>query len=90
MPLREVYPGDVPDGEFSRLMDRLTGNPPLEVTLLSDGGPWAIHDMPCPVCLDCKAVVNLNGGGFAPCWSCQRAGWELRRRPWWFWRRLGR
>jgi hypothetical protein len=86
MSLREVYPGDVPDAEFAAVLDRLRDPVPLEVTLLSDDGSWAVHDMPCPVCLDRKAVVDLSGGGFGPCAECSRAGWELRqqrRKGWW-------
>jgi hypothetical protein len=87
MPLREVYPDEVGEDAWWATLERLNG-PPLTVTLASDGGPWAVHDMPCPVCLDRKAVVNLDSGGFGPCAVCQRAGWELRRRPRRFWRRI--
>ena len=48
-----------------------------EPTIITDGGPWAEHDMACGVCRKKPAVMNLNGWTFSPCWSCQRAGWNL-------------
>ena len=57
--------------------------PLLEPTIITDGGPWADHNMPCAVCRALPAVLALNSGRFEPCWTCQRAGWRtVRRRRW--------
>lgn len=82
--LHEVYP-DTHPAEFDRTLHRVRDFGPLDITLVSDGGPWAVHNMPCPVCLNRKAVVDLSLGGFGPCWPCRELGWDLvRRRPrWW-------
>lgn len=53
--------------------------------VITDGGPWAVHDQACAVCSTNKAVLNLNLGVFEPCGECQIRGWQLRKR-----RRLGR
>jgi hypothetical protein len=52
----------------------------LKPTIITDGGPWAIHNMPCAVCGIKVAVLNLGAGHFEPCWECQRVGWEMRKR----------
>lgn len=54
--------------------------------VVTDGGPWALHDMACPVCSDQPAILNLSIGVFEPCGRCQADGWQLRRRRRW-WRR---
>lgn len=46
-------------------------------------GPVATHNMPCAVCRDRKAVLNMNTGIFRPCWECQQDGWSILRKPWW-------
>lgn len=51
----------------------------LSPTIQTDGGPWARHNMSCPVCSVRVAVLDLDDGTFHPCWSCQEKGWELRR-----------
>jgi hypothetical protein len=51
----------------------------LQPTVLTDGGPWATHNMPCPVCGQRPAVLELHDGRFHPCWDCQRAGWRTLR-----------
>lgn len=54
------------------------------------GSPVADHDMPCAVCRENHAVLNLNEGIFLPCWQCRAKGFRLRFQPrrWWqFWRR---
>ena len=57
---------------------------PLEIL---DLGPAVQHNMRCAVCQEKHAVLNLNTGVFQPCWSCQAAGYEVRRRwQWKFWR----
>lgn len=57
----------------------------LEPTIITDGGPWALHDMPCAVCLVKPAVYDLGNGTFQPCWNCQIYDWQLvkRRKRWW-------
>lgn len=55
-------------------------------TVVTDGGPWALHDVACPVCSEHSAILNLNLGVFEPCGACAAAGWQLRRRRRW-WRR---
>jgi hypothetical protein len=52
-------------------------------TVATDGGPWAKHNMPCPVCLDNRAVLNIGTGRFDVCWKCQRIGWGIVRLPKW-------
>lgn len=47
--------------------------------IVTDGGPWAMHDMACAVCHDRKAVLDIGTGIFQPCWSCQSSGWTLAR-----------
>ena len=58
-----------------------------EIKVVTDGGPWANHNMPCAVCRDHPAVLNLNCGVMEPCWTCQADGWFTRkkrrwRKPW--------
>lgn len=52
----------------------------LRPTVVTDGGPWADHDMPCAVCRTRPAVLDLASGVFEPCWECQSDGWQLRKR----------
>jgi hypothetical protein len=55
-----------------------------EITIETDGGPWAKHNMPCAVCRNRKAVLDMSSGHFKPCWDCQADGWTLeQRRPSW-------
>lgn len=49
----------------------------MQPEVLSDGGPWAIHNMPCCVHSQEKAVLNLNSGVFGPSWKAQREGYRL-------------
>ena len=51
-----------------------------EPVVITDGGPWAVHDVACPVCRSRKAILDLGHGTFLPCGPCQRVGWELHRR----------
>jgi len=47
-------------------------------TIVTDGGPWANHNMPCAVYDQKeKAVLNLNSGVFQPSWKAQQNGWHL-------------
>lgn len=52
----------------------------LQPEIVTDGGPWAMHNMPCAVCVERKAILNLSIGVFEPCGECQSLGWETRRR----------
>lgn len=46
--------------------------------IVTDGGPWADHDMACPVYyLSKPAVLDLNTGVFHPSWKAQDQGWRL-------------
>jgi len=51
------------------------------------GAPFADHNMPCAVCGEKKAVLELWCGRFQPCWECQRKGWKLRKKVVW-WKRI--
>lgn len=59
----------------------------LEVNIVSDGGPWAMHNMPCAICLKKKAVLHLDTYVFYPCWSCQKE-WKLKKRRMSWWNRI--
>lgn len=50
-----------------------------EPVIVTDGGPWAEHDMACAVCHENKAVLFLNTGVFWPCDRCRARGWALIR-----------
>lgn len=70
------------------MSDRL---PLLKITVESDGGPWARHNMPCGVCQKNHAVLDLNLWVYLPCWYCQDEGWEMRRcKPRWWQKRYRR
>ena len=51
----------------------------LRPTIVTDGGPWAEHDYPCPVHLDEPAVLHLDTGIFHPSWKADKEGWMLIR-----------
>lgn len=53
-------------------------------TIVTDGGPWAEHDQACAVCSVRCAVLDIGTGIFHPCWACQRVGWRLLRRRWFY------
>lgn len=40
-------------------------------TIVTDGGPWVQHNMPC-LCLKNHAVYNMDKGRFEFCWECKR------------------
>lgn len=42
-------------------------------------GPAALHNMPCSICTERKAVFNCNLGFFSPCWECQKQGWVTKK-----------
>ena len=48
-----------------------------EIKVVTDGGPWATHNFPCPVCRENKAILNLNEGVMEPCGRCSGFGWQL-------------
>jgi hypothetical protein len=61
----------------------LTRYPTLSMhdpVVITDGGPWVIHDVACAVCRRRKAILDIGHGRFLPCGPCMGAGWELRRR----------
>ena len=61
---------------------------PLKPKILTDGGPWARHNMPCAVHPDEHAVLQLNTGVFQPSWKAQYEGWILVKVPKWLQRLL--
>ena len=40
-------------------------------------GPIATHNMPCAVCREKHAVIDLSCGIMKPCWSCRKEGYRL-------------
>ncbi len=40
------------------------------------GSPVAEHNMPCAVCRERHAILDLNCGVMLPCWTCQREGFR--------------
>ena len=52
-----------------------------DIKVLTDGGPWAQHNMPCAKCGKNKAIMQLWDGTFQPCRSCQREGWKTVKIP---------
>ncbi len=51
--------------------------------ILTDGGPWAEHDIACPVCwnyTDHGAVLDIGTAIGSPCDSCRAQGWEIHKR----------
>lgn len=58
-------------------------------TVITDGGPWAVHDMPCAVLHKTeKAVLDMNANVFQPSWKAQSEGWRLVQARTWFQRFL--
>ena len=51
------------------------------IKVVTDGGPWAEHNMPCSKCGKKKAIMQLWDGTFQPCRDCQREGWKLVKIP---------
>jgi hypothetical protein len=63
------------------------------IAVKTDGGPWAEHNFPCPVCKVRTAIMSLDGWFFRPCWECTDEGWALIHKaalPWWKRMLLGR
>lgn len=44
-------------------------------------GPAATHNMPCAVCRQRHAVLDLSRGVFQPCWTCEPE-WLIVRKTW--------
>lgn len=62
--------------------------PPLaDQIIVTDGGPWASHNVVCAVCGERGAILDLNNGVFMPCDICKHNGWSLtQRNPNWIMR----
>ena len=54
----------------------------LQPTVVTDGGPWAEHNYPCPVCVERPAVRHLSVGAYGPCDECGSKGWRLAISSW--------
>jgi hypothetical protein len=50
-----------------------------KIEIVTDGGPWAEHNMPCPICWEKSAVLNMSTNRFDACWDCQKEGWHVCR-----------
>lgn len=61
-------------------VSKITSDP---ITVTTDGGPWAEHNFPCPVCKKEIAVMELDGWRFGPCRSCENDGWVLHKPTGW-------
>jgi len=55
----------------------------LKPTIVTDGGPWVKHNMPCPIYPSKHAVLELSTGIFLPSWEAQRQGWTVIKTPKW-------
>jgi hypothetical protein len=55
----------------------------LKVSIETDGGPWAMHDYPCPVFQNAPAVFDMNANVFRPSWVAQERGWRTVRASGW-------
>lgn len=51
-----------------------------KVKVVTDGGPWAMHNHACSVCREKHSVLDLSIGVMLPCWSCQKNGWITSKR----------
>ena len=52
--------------------------------IVSDGGPWATHDVPCPIYWESEsAILDMEKGQFHPSWKAQKEGWRLVKFPRW-------
>lgn len=56
-------------------------DPAMQI-IVTDGGPWASHNVVCAVCGDRKAILDLSIGVFLPCDTCRSEGWILKKRKW--------
>ena len=57
--------------------DHTVGEPLMVQYNNYGGAPFAIHNMPCPVCMQEVAIIQLTGNFpmFQPCRSCGAKGW---------------
>lgn len=67
----------------SRKLKQLQDVPLLHATIFTDGGPWAMHNMPCPIHCDKKAVLDVGSGIFYPSHQAVMEGWVLAKVPPW-------
>jgi len=51
----------------------------LQPKIVTDGGPWANHNMPCAVCGKAHAVLDLSTAIFHPCRFCAKE-WVLKKK----------
>lgn len=65
------------DNAYLNYLKKVSGMELLKVEIVTDGGPWAEHNMPCAVCYKQYAVIQLNTWRFHPCWDCQKQGFNL-------------
>lgn len=56
----------------------------MKIEVITDGGPWATHNYPCPVYQDLHAIINLNSGVFTPSRKAESEGWRLIQVKGWF------
>ena len=49
----------------------------LRIDILTDGGPWADHNYPCPVYREEHAVLDLSTDTFHPSWKAQSEGYMI-------------
>ena len=61
----------------------MSDNKLLVPKIVTDGGPWALHNMPCAIDRQEHAVLELSTGIFLPSWKAQRDGWRLVKAPQW-------
>jgi len=67
----------------------ISPNDNFKPTVITDGGPWATHNMPCAVLNQTeKAVLDMNSNVFQPSWKAQSEGWRLVHARSWFQRFL--
>ena len=52
-----------------------------KIEIITDGGPWADHNMPCAVCWTEHAVLDMHTSRFEPCWKCQAKRWRTLKIP---------
>lgn len=78
--------------QYRVVEDKLSAAMPFATQIIvTDGGPWAEHNVVCQICGDRGAVLDLHRGVFRPCDLCTKEGWRLTKAKvknfWWqFWR----
>jgi hypothetical protein len=68
---------------FTRVKIEYSGrNMKLAEIKVIELGPIAVHNMPCPVCREEHAVLDLSCGIMTPCRKCQKEGyWLVHAQP---------